>query len=243
MFKIKNYTKGWIKDWHFWFEALLGLAIFAFLFLKIILAILEIIEIQINIRQWINEQDLDSLTTAQIMAHLTDKTIYNQDYASWIIIGVNKESETITAMANIGSYIFYWFSYFTHDSNILVGIWLLALSSSKIYPKLNSKDYRFLTYNWSLVVTTFITITSVIFTFLLVPTYFFGNVNQGDINITFLDIVSGVVLHIIFPWIFIIYQIWINPMKVQFAPKEYAKRKWFAGPMLLVIYSVGSCFN
>ncbi|AVP49084.1 hypothetical protein [Williamsoniiplasma luminosum] len=234
MFSFKNeFNPSFYKDWKFWFELILGFVILGFLIMQILFGIWGILKVQIQLNGWIESHPTASLE--EILQHLQDKTIFERSSAVWVTVGMGYDSKGSVPMASgaIGSYIFYWFSFFTHLSNILVAVWLLLLAWCKIYPR---NEYRFLNYNWSLVVLTFITLTSVVYISILAPAYFLDPKQRVE-KLTVMSVFFGISLHVVFPWSFIAYQVFINPMKAQYSPKEYARRKLWGGPLILTIYT------
>ncbi|PPE05516.1 Pr6Pr family membrane protein [Williamsoniiplasma lucivorax] len=233
MFSIKNkINRNFHKEWKFWFETILGFAIVVLLLLQILYGIWSIWDVQTKMNDYIKKHP--TMDLEHILDYFRKTAEFDRTSAIWVTIGFGYEGDGIIASAAVGSYIFYWFSFFTHDSNILVAIWLLAKAFARIWPR---RDHVFLTYNWSLVVITFITLTSLVYLTILAPVYFLDTAQQVE-KLTIRSLLFSGMLHAVFPWMFIIYQVFFDPMKAQYNPKKYVKKKLWGGPLILTIYTI-----
>jgi len=117
-----------------------------------------------------------------------------------------------------------YFSYFTTQTNILVMIWFLI---AVIKPQQEGKG-RLLSYTGTLLIATYISITSIVWLTILLPGMIVSKIQRPSYEWP-----ASVLLHLIVPVMFVLYfTLWMNQTK------ELTTKRWVKISWVIILYPV-----
>lgn len=128
---------------------------------------------------------------------------------------------------NYGIFQWQFISFFTYQSNFIVGVWFLLAAIWH-----NKKNSGILKQNVRIAITCYITVTMLVWTFFLLPGMFF---TESSFAVS--SFIQGVFFHIIFPILMITYTLChIEPLNQTI--KQYYKTSFWVYWLYPIAYSV-----
>lgn len=221
------------KNWKFWYKLVAGLFTIGIFLAVFISGIIDVKNLGNEVLDWFNgynkNQTLDQFRDA------FEKKFASRFRVDWIsIIPVLSSSENrvidLSISAGYGEYAFFFNTFFTNISNLLVGVWFL---SAALMPKKEGKNY-YLGFSSTMIVTTYISLTMIIFTFVLAPAALTSGI--GNIKLTWEVIVVGILQHIIFPIALIVYVCLFYNTRYTMTNEKYMKKEWWKLIFWLLVY-------
>ncbi|AVP49156.1 Pr6Pr family membrane protein [Williamsoniiplasma luminosum] len=237
-FNLKQeFKQQYLMDWKFWFKALAGSFLLCLIIAMYIKGLVEIGTLKNKLIE--NLKNMDGYKETEVIAYLnTLKGTELYDKMTWISLNMNfvNESGSLDKVlkgfmigANFGDSTIQTFSYFTTLSNIAVGVWLLLAA----FKPQNEGKKGFLSYGMTLVVTTYITITMLIYNGMLLP-----QMLASGRNLTPVGWLESVVEHMVMPLAFILYICFFFKSEVCYTKKQFMKKEWWKQLLVLAIYAI-----
>lgn len=211
------------KDWRFWYKLSAAIVILSILLSALIVDLVALSTLKNSVDQWlINNPEI---TKNPNFWEEFNKVFSDAKNKDWLTISQN--SPTISQM-NYGGFIIAHFSYFTVLSNLAVGVWFLLATF-----KANKEGKAgYIGYRPTIILTTFITITMLIWLGLLMPT----NLANGQ-KMSAVDWFYGLTEHALFPLLFICYVVTtFKTDSTLMNSKSYMKKEWKNIIFILLIY-------
>lgn len=232
--KTKNQLKLiQIRDWKFWYKLLAGIAVIAMVLAVYIQELTAIANLKQDVMNWFKTWTGGS---PEDLWKALNEQFGTREEMNWISIVpsvITKSGEisidNVRISAGYGEYTIANFSFFTILSNIAVGLWFLVAA----FKPLKEGKKGLIGYEPSLMVTTAITVTMLIWLTALMP----GNVMGGK-DITWFRWFAGITQHVVFPLLLIFYICLFWKPDHIFKNKEYMKKGWWKIVALILIYGV-----
>lgn len=211
------------KDWRFWYKLGAAIVILSILLSALIVDLVALSTLKSSVDQWlINNPEITKNPNFWEEFNRVFSDSKNKD---WLTISQNNPS---VSQMNYGGFIIAHFSYFTVLSNLAIGIWFL-LATIKFS---NEGKVGYIGYRPTIILTTFITITMIIWLGLLMPT----NLANGQ-KMSTVDWFYGLTEHALFPLLFISYvAVVFKTDSPLMNSKSYIKKEWKNIIFILLIY-------
>ncbi|ATZ18777.1 hypothetical protein ESOMN_v1c03950 [Williamsoniiplasma somnilux] len=230
-------TKDMIHDWKFWFKLIIGLSIMGLIIGTKISDMVSLMTASKQVEAILASSELKGISIDDIFNKVKEiATLKGFDearsYMNWISIVPNKiDGDNIgwLSSTSFGDFFINSFTYFTTLSNIAVGIWFLVAA---LKPQ-NEGIKGYISLNSTIIVTTYITITLIIYNGILLPTSLMNGDYMSAFNWT-----TTVLEHMLFPLALILYvALVMKPINTQKA-KQYIKKGWVKAIILLLTYGI-----
>ncbi|WP_031543230.1 Pr6Pr family membrane protein, partial [Mesoplasma photuris] len=263
-FKTKHRQKINFHDFRFWYKAILGIGILTLVIACYAVIIAQIYALNRGITDYLIEHnaelgnetgasgsDLQTiagdlqriLSTGKlgnefIVSWITDPKWYDQ-YGTFINIfqkySYNANGDvtvTFGTTVNALEAMTFYSSYFTTLSNILVGVWLVTAA---FWPKNEGTFNRgFANIRWAGTSAVFITITAIVWNFILLPGMIIGVGNF--VRLDAWGWVSGFLLHLVGPVLFLVYVSVFMPLKEKGITLDRVKHGYIGFIIVLATY-------
>lgn len=210
-FKLESKTN--LKKFSFWYKTFAMFFIFGVLFSSLIMGLVELTALRNNVDQWLTAHP--GIINEPNFGDLFKNAFEGAKELKWI--SINPVNPTYIR-ADYGGYIVAHFTFFTVLSNFAIAFWFLF---AILQPSKEGKS-GYVGYRMTLILTTFITITMIIWLGLLMPT----SLANGD-KMNAIDWFYGLTEHLLFPLLFIGYVLLIFKVEGEVMDqKTYMKKEW-----------------
>ncbi|ATZ16097.1 hypothetical protein JN01_0503 [Entomoplasma freundtii] len=235
----KSINLAYFRNWSFLYKLFFGLFIIALILGSYIENMIDLAHLNHDVELWIKSLEAQDLTLDSFLQEY-QQTFGQRSNHSWISIYPdyvlqNQTNDgpikiaTLISNAKYGSYTIAFFSYFTTISNFSIGLWFLYAA---IRPQ-NEGKKGYLGYSSTLILTTYITITMLIWLGLLLPT----NLSSGTV-MSAKDWFTGLMQHLILPLAFIGYVCFTFKSEKLLTTHQYMKKEWWKVFFLLLGYGL-----
>ncbi|KNG79264.1 Pr6Pr family membrane protein [Mycoplasma sp. HU2014] len=231
--KIKNSileNKSKYKTLKFWYFLLFGTFLLTTILLAFIISVINYSLINQQINDFISKNG--HMTSEQLKDLIFQQFSNAKKLLNWSSIYLDDKGLINRISFNISEFAMYFFSFFTTISNILVAVWfiLTAVTIDK-----QNKKLKFLSPDSTFTITLLITVTFIIYNFILFPV----SIATNKFKLNNWELMQNTIVHIISPLITIsAYLFFIDHDQKYFSDKKNLYRVWSISVIVLVLYGV-----
>ncbi|MDQ0567823.1 Pr6Pr family membrane protein [Mycoplasma yeatsii] len=231
--KIKNRAsenKSKYKTLKFWYFLLFGSFLLTTILLAFIISVVNYSLVNQKINDFISKNG--HMTSEQLKDLISQQFSNVKKLLNWSSLYLDEKGLINRISFNISEFAVYFFSFFTTITNILVAFWfiLTAITIDK-----QNRKWKFLSTDSTFTITLLITVTFVIYNFILFPV----SIATNKFKLNHWELMQNTIVHIISPLIMISsYLFFIDHDQKYFSDKKNLYRVWSISVAILILYGV-----